>query len=264
MASGILVPNAINLGFAISTKLIVSAESSGIASASDLVKGLGTGPWSPPQWAKPALTIMMVPVAIDPNNYQAGTATRATTINYVFDAVLRAQHRRTVRKTQHPVLTGASISDHAYNEASRLVLDILMSDAMQAYPANGAWAGAATKSVSAWQVLKKLEQNHTLLTIQTRLDTYENMLITDCSAPDDQKTLHGLRATVTFEEVLTAGILSVEASSARPQTSNVNPGGIVQSLPPDPTQASQHVVTDSTNVLGAGYVSSNALTTVGP
>jgi hypothetical protein len=255
MASGIILPSAIDYGFAVSSALIVASQATKII---DGVAISSTGPWSPPQWSKPALTIVRVPVSVDPNNYIAG-APIAVYNDYVFDAVIRASHRRTVHKTQHPVLTGASISDHAYNDPARLTLEIGMSDAMAAYPSNGAWAGAATKSISAWAVMKQLQINHTLLTIQTRLDTYVNMLIEDCAAADDSKTLRGLRATITFGETLTAGVISISPASARPQTSSSNPGGLVQGLAPNQVLASQHTDSTITNVPGAGTISSNTV-----
>ena len=230
--------------------------------------------WTPPQYSKPALTILTVPASGNPvlvNPSVAGVSApiyRGGTppIDYVFDAVLKLMHQRTLTKTRHPVLTGASISDHAYIEPSRVVLEIAMSDAMASFVA-GSWVGASTKSISAWQVLKNLQLNKTLLTLSTRLDTYYNMLITSATAPEDNKTLYGLRATITLEEVISASVSSAMAVSSRPQTTGSSSGGTVQSVSPDPAQIQQNTIPSTLwpnvktfpSVPGASNVSSNSL-----
>jgi hypothetical protein len=223
---------------------------------------LSASEWTPPQYALPALTILTVPASTSGTTGQA--ATPAT--NYVFDAVLKIIHRRTLRKTQHPVLTGANIADHAYLMPSRVTLEIGMSDAMAAYT-DGVWVGAATKSVSAWQIIKQLMVNKTLLTLTTRLDTYSNMLVLEADAPDDNRTKHALRATITLEEIVSGSVSSTQPVSARPQTSGSTDNGTVQSVPVNQSQSQQNVLPSTAfpntptypQVPGAGNVSSNSL-----
>jgi hypothetical protein len=262
MATGILLPQLTNLAFSASSKIIIANDTPDLA-----VPVTSMGPWAPPQWSKPALTILTVPGSVNPSTYVPGTpvATAGSSArNYVFDAVIRASHRRTVRKTQHPVISGANISDHAYNEPAKLTLEIGMSDAMASFASSGAWVGWSTKSVSAWQILKGLQTSRALVMVQTRLDTYDNMLIEDCFTLDENKTLHGLRATIIFGEIITAGVLSVPASSARSQTSGNTSTGTVQGFPPDPSQLAQYALPSASypdigtsDVPGAGNVSSN-------
>lgn len=219
-------------------------------------------PWTPPQYSKTPLTIITVPATVSSSSGQTTTSQTS----YVFDAVLKLSHRRTIRKTQHPVLTGANISDHAYAEPAKLVLDIGMSDAMASFT-SGVWVGASTKSVSAWQILKNLEINKTLLTVTTRLDTYFNMLIQSISTDDDNKTKHGLRAVIVLEELIAASVSSQPASSSRPQTTGSSASGTVQSVAPSPQQLDQNALPSAQypntptfpTVPGAGNVSSNSL-----
>jgi hypothetical protein len=224
--------------------------------------GIGGSAWTPPQYAKSALTILTVPAST--SNTSGQPASNA--IDYVFDAVIRVSHNRKLVKTQHPVLTGANISDHAYILPTTVALEIGMSDAMASYT-EGTWVGASTKSISAWQILKQLQVSKTLLTLSTRLDSYSNMLIEDMIAPDDNKTLHGLRATVILGEVIAASVSSQQPVSARPQTSQNTPNGTIQSAPINNSQLEQNVIPSSLwpdtptypNVPGAGNVSSNSL-----
>jgi hypothetical protein len=258
-AAGIIIPSVVTLAIAESEAIIFGGD---LTTPRDLVTH---GPWTPPQYSKPALTILTVPAK---SNLSSGQLT-SSQINYVFDAVLKLAHRRTLRKTQHPVLTGANISDHAYVEPSKVVLNIGMSDAMSSYNKE-TWEGAATKSVSAWQILKTLQLNKTLLQLTTRLDTYVNMLITDLSADDDNKTLHALRATIVLEEIISASVTSTPNVSARPQTSDTSQGGVIQSTSPNAAQVQQNVIPSTLwpntptypNVPGAGVVSSTSLGSV--
>lgn len=240
---------------------------SSIASAQSdaTVASSASGSWTPPQFSKPAVTIITVPAAASVTTGQPFSPA----IDYIFDAVFKITHRRIQVKTQHPVLTGANISDHRFVKPSRVNLEIGMSDAMSSFT-QGVWVGSSTKSISAYQILKGLMDSGTLVTLTTRLDTYYNMLIEDMSAPDDNKTSHGLRAYIVLEEVIAGSISSLATSSARPQTTGSSVGGTVQSTPPNPSQVEQNVIPSSlypntptfSQVPGAGSVSSNSLSQV--
>lgn len=254
MGTGILLPSLFSIASSTSSSILLSnANSPGTVS----VQG---GPWTPPQYAKPALTVITVPAT-----------TTAGPVNYVFDAVFRLMHRRSVHKTQHPVLTGANISDHFFVEPARLVLEIGMSDVMSSYKSD-MWVGASTKSISAWQILKGLALNGTLVTVTTRLDTYINMQVLDIGSPDDNKTLHGLRATITLEELLSASVSSVSTSSSRSQTTSDSSNSVVSGTGVNPSQEAQNVIPSDQypdvvtypQISGAGDVSSNNLGQVSP
>jgi hypothetical protein len=254
-AGGIFLPGLVVSATNASTSLSFgqSASAPGIKSS---------GPWTPPQFAKPALTMLTVPATV--GNANTGQAANPQT-NYVFGNpnVLRAMHRRSAHKTQHPVLTGANISDHVYIMPARVTLEILASDAMSVLT-NNSWTGFSTLSVSVWQTFKQLMLNRTGLTLTTRLDTYYNMVILDMDAPDDVKTLHGLRATITLEEIVAGSVASVAANSSRSQATGSTSTGIVQGAPVSGTQQQQNVLPSSLypnaptypTVPGAGSVSS--------
>lgn len=258
MASGIILPSLLTLAASTSEALIFSSDP-----ANDLQQTIGIpGPWTPPQYARPALTIIQVPGTTSDTSGQPDSAP----INYVFDAVFRINHHRSIHKTSHPVLTGANLTDHAYIKPSRVSLEIGMSDVQSSYQ-EGIWTGAATKSISAWQILKDLINIRGPVVLITRLDTYPNMIITDIISPDDNKTQHGLKATIVLEELIIATVTSTVSVSSRPQTTDSTQGGVVQGLSPNNSQVQQfklpsplypNVPTFPT-VPGAGSVSSNSL-----
>ena len=74
------------------------------------------------------------------------------------------------------------------------------------------------RSIDAWKSLRALQMARVPITVETRLQTYHNMLIEELSAPDDVNTLHALRCTVRMREIIFATVAET-AVSARASTS---------------------------------------------
>jgi hypothetical protein len=150
--------------------------------------------------------------------------------NYVFDAFFSINHESTLSITEHPVQTGANISDHAFMEPRTVTFEIGMSDVMQDLSQyisgiesfnNG---NSPSRSINAYKVLEKLQQDRIPLTAVTRLGTYNNMLVESLVVPDDKNTTFALKATVTLKEIIVAQVTTVKISS-RPQiTDSTNMG----------------------------------------
>jgi hypothetical protein len=188
----------------------------------------------------------------------AGTHPGTPDTILVFDAVIRTEHQQRIEKTQHPIQTGANISDHAFIQPARVVLEIGMSDAMDSFTP-GQWTGNASKSVNTYQTLKALAATRQAVTVTTRLNTYTNMLLTDISAPDTVETRFALRATVVLEELLTGTITSQQVS-ARPDLTGATSLGAKSALPVPASILQQNVVNQTTTVPNAGRFSSNPVT----
>jgi hypothetical protein len=210
------------------------------------------GPWRPPQWIRPAMTVITVPGQSIPAVNEVvsqgtllpgspafeGTPPRV----FVFDAIYRADHARELRHTEHPVQTGANISDHAYPLPAKITLEIGMSDVMDSYTP-GTWTGNVSKSVAAYQTMVQLQQAVTFLNVTTRLDSYTNMLIEHIAASDNNKTQHGARFTVTLGEINLATVTQVSSGlvpfsdlsaalvPARPHTTTRNSAGTLHTSP---------------------------------
>jgi len=179
------------------------------------------GPWRPPQWA--GLTSDINQLVYIKTNIGG----------FFFDAVLREDHTESVKVTDHPVQTGANISDHAYNMPAKLTMEIGMSDAMDSI-VTGQFTGWYTKSVSAYQMIKQLKEARLPLRVLTRLNLYENMIIEEINTPDDFKTLNGLRCTVTMKEIFVVEV-SKTTVSTRVQTTGQTNRNNQQSVEPPPT-----------------------------
>jgi hypothetical protein len=155
---------------------------------------------------------------------------------YFFDAVFKTDHTDKLQITEHPVETGASVTDHSFKEPRALSMEIGMSDVCSSF-INGQFAQKSSRSVSAYEILKQLQANRVPLRVYTRLSVYDNMLIETITSPDDYKTISGLRATVGFREVIVAvtnTVILPNRTSANPQkTGSTNQGTVqpVQQVP---------------------------------
>ncbi len=176
-------------------------------------------PWRPPQWSGQYPDIP-IPVVI--TDYRGDM--------YVFDAVFKLEHTTSLRTTDHPIQTGANVVDHSYQLPERLMCEIGMSDAMDAYYQDQ-WQEYSAKSVSAYKKLKEIQYSRMPLTIDTRLNTYRNMVIEHMHAPDDFKTVYGLRCVITLKQLITAQVKATKVS-VRPHASNKTSGGVKQAKPP--------------------------------
>jgi len=204
-----------------------------------------SGIWRPPQWQDPAVIMITFPGQGNNTPQYASLSGIGATLptdptSYVFDAVIRAEHAQDLRRTEHPVQTGASISDHAYIMPARLILDIGMSDAMDEY-SPGMWTGAPTKSVSAYQTMLALQYSRIPLTITTKLRSYTGMVIDSLSPEETAKTVAGLRMRVEFGQIFIAEI-SIPSVSARPQDTGATNLGVVTPEPLTSAQLSQNLV----------------------
>jgi hypothetical protein len=154
-------------------------------------------------------------------------------MTYVFDAILRLDHNSSRQITQHPVQSGANITDHSYQLPSVLTLEIGMSDVMDSFYV-GQWGSSDTtpsKSVKAYEQLLTWQESGKPLTIKTRLKTYENMVIEYVSSPDDYKTKHGLRCMVTIKRIITAEVEVKKPTSKSPHANVQTPKGQVSTKP---------------------------------
>jgi hypothetical protein len=161
--------------------------------------------------------------------------TKTNVGGWFFDAYLKMTHTSRLTITEHPVQTGAALTDHAFLQPRELSMDIGMSNVATSF-VPGQFSGGYSRSVNAFQVLKDLQASRVSIQLHTRLGLYKNMLIEVLSAPDDYMTLNGLRATVTFREILVAQVRTIKIS-ARPQVTDNSKRGS-----PEPVNPNQSIL----------------------
>jgi hypothetical protein len=146
--------------------------------------------------------------------------TYEVTVGYYFDAFIKEDHTSSVKVTEHPVQGGSNISDHAYNLADKLTLEVLVSDSVESIVSgqftgsksksvSGKFTGSKSKSVTAYEILRSLKERRVLVSVKTRLFYYTNMIIENMSVSDDYKSANSLRCTVSLRQVMTA-VVAVE------------------------------------------------------
>ena len=216
---------------------------------------VNAAPWRPPEWASKSEPLFAV-LPVYPNFVGPIRA-------FVFDGPMEITHERQSVVTMNPIQTGAPISDHAYVLPARLTVRLLMSDSMQSY-AVGQFSDGASRSVSAWQQLKTWQEQKTFLSVATRLNQYENMLVTGVGAVEEPATRFAGKFTVTFTQVLTASLASALSGiqvnpddTSDPQTLVETPVGQLNLYPVPEVVLDQNGVPELSQVPAAGNFSSS-------
>lgn len=144
---------------------------------------------------------------------------------YFFDGFISVQHQRELEITQNPVETGASIVDHSYMKPVSVTMKILVSD-VHASLVEGQFSQMWSRAASAWSVLKQLQEDRIPVSVLTKFDLYENMLIKSLSSVDEANTYTTLMADVTLQEIPIARVRTVKISAADQATLKAEMGKI--------------------------------------
>lgn len=100
---------------------------------------------------------------------------------------LKAIVKETAKVMEYPVETGAVISDHKVNNPTEIeMLFIIPSDAYS----------------TAFQEIRNAWLNATMLSVQTRVGTYRNMIIADRPHEEDPEMFNAITQSIRFKEVL--------------------------------------------------------------
>lgn len=130
------------------------------------------------------------------------------------DAVLYEQHDNTVRLTRNPIEVGADITDHAIVEPKVIRIVAEVSDTPLGTAAFGqiidnitglfgtSTSENLTRSQTAFRALVQLQEQREPITVQTKLQNYENMMITRIVTPQDKDSSRSATMTITCEEVI--------------------------------------------------------------
>ena len=144
---------------------------------------------------------------------------------YFFDGFITVTHNKQLEITQNPVETGASVVDHAYVKPATVTMKIIVSD-VHASLVEGQFSDSWSRAVSAWNVLKQLQEDRIPVSVLTKLDLYENMLIQNLQATDEANTYTTLSADVTLQEIPIARVRTVKISAAGQATLKTEMGKI--------------------------------------
>ena len=151
--------------------------------------------------------------SVQNNTYEALLYCKTNIAGFFFDGFLNVSHERRLTTTSNPVETGAAIVDHAYIEPAKITMRVIVSDVHQSL-IPGQFEGGYARHTQAWQLLKQLQADRIPMFVFTKLDIYENMLITSLSANDNCDTFESLIADVELTEIPVARVKEVKITSA--------------------------------------------------
>jgi hypothetical protein len=183
----------------------------------------------------------------DENGSSFGFEVRVKEQILIFDALRRATHRLTATPTQHPLQFGFNIADHVIMQPVTLTLEVAMSDAIASRDSYGdssipMWTGNPSKSVSAFQQMKSLMEQRVLLTLNTRLETYKNVVLIAVDVEETARTYFGgLSMVLSFQQLFIANV-TVQTASQRPQSTAQTTEGQKGTTPPTQAVTDQHKV----------------------
>lgn len=122
------------------------------------------------------------------------------------DVVIREQHNSSLGITEIPIETGAKITDHAYVEPKKLVLEFADSQAALTYNA-----------------LVRFQESRVPFVAVSGLYVYSNMLIKNLSAERDVKTSRVLSGKAELQEIIIVST-SYDATQGGAGESATGPG----------------------------------------
>lgn len=109
------------------------------------------------------------------------------------DVVIQEDHRDELVITDHPVETGATISDHAFKRPVEVEMHCAWSDS------TGGYEGY---SIAVYEMLRALQQQREPFSVSTGKRQYSNMLINGLSVTTDGASEKILSCTVALREVI--------------------------------------------------------------
>lgn len=152
-----------------------------------------------------------------------------------FDAWLRQYHNSSMTITQHPVESGANISDHCFLNPLRFNFELGVSDSTvkslaDLFNLTNYLPGGPSRSINAYTKLVGLQGTRELLTLTSKYGSYNNVLIDSIDVSDDWTTKNAMKATVSMVQVILADTETFQVS-ANPQATDQTSRGNLSPVP---------------------------------
>lgn len=143
----------------------------------------------------------------------------------VFDSVIKEDIRLPTKVTSNPVASGSPISDHAYDDQSKVTLTVVVSNvlpfdvldgrSLAQHEADGSAAtlgdffleDGRTRSQVALERLDRLRRSHEFCALTLGLMSFQNMILTDIHAVTDETTAEVLQAELEFTQIKVTRVL---------------------------------------------------------
>ena len=143
-------------------------------------------------------------------------------VGYI-DSYADEQHELRSSKTEYPLESGATVSDHLVTLPKRLQFTGFTSDLV--VPRDSRIRDHTTRAEEAWQRVIELQESRQLVSVTTGFGSYENMVVMRAIAHVNDRSGRSLRFTLEMEEMQ----LRELTGSGQAQTYSIvsHPGEIV-------------------------------------
>lgn len=119
--------------------------------------------------------------------------------------IVSEKHTDTLEITEHPVETGAAISDHAYKRPSELVMEVGFASGGTLLDIASSLTSSSLLGLSPrefYEQLLNLQANRVPFDVVTGKRIYKNMLLRGIEVTTDKATENVLSASLTLREVI--------------------------------------------------------------
>ncbi|EIL88525.1 hypothetical protein UU9_12278 [Rhodanobacter fulvus Jip2] len=145
-------------------------------------------------------------------------------ISYIVPQVtIQEHHRDEVALTDHPIDSGAPVTDHAFSRPSELLMTIGWSDAASFFDVGG----SSNNAEDAYPALLELMNQRSPLGVVTGKRTYDNMVIVSLDTVTDAKTNSTLVIEVGMRQVI---IVETATTTLAPVTQQQEPEKTAESV----------------------------------
>ncbi len=185
-----------------------------------------------------------------------GNLKLASVDDIVFDASLQETHRSSARITDHPVESGATISDHVIIDPEELTLSVVVSNtptvSILEVPSI-----EQNRAETAYQDLLAKKAARVAVEVTTTLRIYENMILTDVSCTRDANTGNIVMLSLSLREIRTA----TSATIAGPEP-KIDAGKKKKKLGKKPTTPAPAAVAEKANEAAARSSANKLFSTI--
>lgn len=113
------------------------------------------------------------------------------------DATTNITPRFSNQVTKHPVESGGTISDHAFQQNT----EIDVTGCIVNYPINGSGEADFRRVEDQYRLLRRIWSTREFTTIRSELEAYQNCILTSMSFPRTPQVGDSLEFNLTFEQV---------------------------------------------------------------
>ncbi|QCT20843.1 hypothetical protein FEM41_14905 [Jejubacter calystegiae] len=169
--------------------------------------------------------------------------------------VVSEKHADTLEITEHPVETGAAVSDHAYKRPAEVTMEVGFSGGGSLLDfvntaAIGLSVGLSPKET--YQQLLELQESRVPFDVVTGKRLYSNMLMRALEVTTDRTSENVLMATLTLREVIITSTQSVQVADKQNMAQGVNTSAVQNSGTKTTTPVNQSLLSSGAGLLGVG------------